>query len=351
MALWVNSYEALREAAAFPWKTNERWQKPECERDVVSVHVPRFGPWALLLFRPHDPLLYHSLQDIAIPLSDPSIGQNGLEVEGFLCTDIQGIHGRHYWFAEPSHNGTTFIYDSLKGLQQLSPKLAKSLCIVGILYTAKDLDKPGFSNTKFDQVAGKLPLHRKRATPIKVAARSQRNAPRKTTCRANTSKKTAFQRKKGSGGNNNAKADKPEKSAAITKKSVREERSQEEDPSDPISDGSSEHRSRKHLRSFPGGEHCHANLDSNVTDQLCVEGLKALMVMVIAKLALLKVLVLGCAGEGPVQSTSRMAPLPSLLLSLGLLKETKKVLIRLALTTLRCIGPPPVVFEGTSPRW
>ena len=124
---WVNTYHSLQTSEAFPWRTSDSWHKSDCKHDDVTVHVPCFGPWALLLLRPHDRRLYPSLEDMAISLTDTSLEQDRLAIQGFLCTDIDGEHGRHYWFVEPSGNGATFVYDSLKGLQQLTIELARTL--------------------------------------------------------------------------------------------------------------------------------------------------------------------------------------------------------------------------------
>ena len=93
---WTNTYQALRNAEAFPWRTSDAWRQPECTRDEVTVRVSKFGPWALLLFRTNELSLYPSLQDMAIPVTDTSLIENGLTVQGLLCTDLCGDHGRHY---------------------------------------------------------------------------------------------------------------------------------------------------------------------------------------------------------------------------------------------------------------
>ena len=176
---WINTYQALRNAEAFPWRTSDAWHQPDCTRDEVTVRVSKFGPWALLLFRTSDLSLYPSLQDMAIPVTDTSLTDNGLTVQGLLCTDLGGDHGRHYWFVEPARNGATYVYDSLKGLQQLTVELSRTLQVVGLLLMSANSDTPTVTNTKLCQAAGKVPLHQKRDKPIRVAARKKRQAPRK----------------------------------------------------------------------------------------------------------------------------------------------------------------------------
>ena len=77
---------------------------------------------------------------MAIPLTDTSVTERKLKVGGFLCTDINGEHGCHYWFVEPCDNGAACVYDSLKGVQQLTVELSRTLYIVGVLLLSTDVD-------------------------------------------------------------------------------------------------------------------------------------------------------------------------------------------------------------------
>ncbi len=175
---WTNTYQALRNAEAFPWRTSAAWHQPSCTRDEVTVRVTKFGPWALLLFRPRELSLYPSLQDMAIPVTDASLTDNGLTVQGLLCTDLHGEHGRHYWFFEPMKNGAAQVYDSLKKLGQLTVELSRTLHVVGLLLLSVNCDKPILTNAKLCQAAGKVPFHQKSDKPIRVAARKRRQAPK-----------------------------------------------------------------------------------------------------------------------------------------------------------------------------
>ena len=170
---WTNTYQALRNAEAFPWRTSAAWHQPSCTRDEVTVRVTKFGPWALLLFRPRELSLYPSLQDMAIPVTDASLTDNGLTVQGLLCTDLHGEHGRHYWFFEPMKNGAAQVYDSLKKLGQLTVELSRTLHVVGLLLLSVNCDKPILTNAKLCQAAGKVPFHQKSDKPIRVAARKR----------------------------------------------------------------------------------------------------------------------------------------------------------------------------------
>ena len=180
---WTTLFGVLRESEAFPWRTCDAWHQPNCTRDEVTVRVTKFGPWVLLLLRPHESTLYPSLQEMTIPLADMSITEQGLKVSGFLCTDIQGEHGRHFWFVEPTDSGAAKVYDSLKEEQHLTVELSRTLQIVGILLLPIGCDKPILTNTKLDLAAGKVLPHQKSEKPIRVAARSRRQVPNKTKCR------------------------------------------------------------------------------------------------------------------------------------------------------------------------
>ena len=145
---WNSTFETLKGAEAFPWRTNVSWHRADCDRDEVTVKVTKFGPWALLLFRPHDRTLYPPLQEMAIPLSDDSLWNKGLKIQGLMCTDIGGEHGRHFWFVEPTTDGAARVYDSLKGLHPLTLELSKTLHVVGLLVMSIDSDKPVLTNAK-----------------------------------------------------------------------------------------------------------------------------------------------------------------------------------------------------------
>ncbi len=81
---WSSTFEALYHAEAFPWRTSASWHRADCAREEATVSVTRFGPWALLLFRPHDPTLYPPLQEMTIPLTDNSLGEKGLKIQGLM---------------------------------------------------------------------------------------------------------------------------------------------------------------------------------------------------------------------------------------------------------------------------
>ena len=259
---WTTLQGALRESEAFPWRTSAAWHQPNCTRDEVTVRVTKFGPCALLLLRPHDPSLYPPLQEMTLPLTDASVTDEGLKVGGFLCTDIHGEHGRHFWFVEPTDSGAAQIYDSLKGVQQLTVELSRTLHIVGVLLLSVGADKPILTNAKLGLAAGKVLPHQKSEKPIRVAARSKRQVPRKTKGRIGGRKRqswgkaaakndTARQEKSG------RSAEKGRKSTASPKRPLRGLRNGQfrkrctEDPDDPISEGEIGPRPSKQLRNTP----------------------------------------------------------------------------------------------------
>ena len=259
---WNSAFETLKGAEAFPWRTNVSWHRADCDRDEVTVSVTKFGPWALLLFRPHDRTLYPPLQEMAIPLSDDSLLKKGLKIQGLMCTDIGGEHGRHFWFVEPTADGAAHVYDSLKGLQPLTLELSKTLHVVGLLVMSIDSDKPVLTNAKLCQAAGNVAVHQKRNKPIKVAARAKRRAPRKRRTQRE-SKKSHVTRKRNEG--SSAVRRKTEKCDDIKRKQGNTppkrgravtyltafRRQCVQDPEDPISDVEIMSRPNKHMRNTP----------------------------------------------------------------------------------------------------
>ena len=259
---WTSLLEALSGAEAFPWKTRDAWHSPGCTRDEVTVKVNKFGPWVLLLFRPRDSALYPSLQEIAVPLSDASIADQGLCVSGLLCTDIGGEHGRHFWFVEPTDGRAAKIYDSLKGEQSLTTELARRLHTVGILLLPIESDNPILTNTKLDLASGKVLPFQKSEKPIRVAARSKRKSAHRFRHRQDKKKCTKKPKELGAQGHAKGKrtgltnckgslaANSPKRPISMAR-SASFQRRCTEDPDDPISDGEFGPRPNKQCRSTP----------------------------------------------------------------------------------------------------
>ena len=186
-----------------------------------------------------------------------------------------------------------FVYDSLKGLQQLTAELARTLHIVGILFMARDSDRPVLSHAKLNQVAGKLPTHHKRATRIQVAARGKRKAPRKVANHAGRkaqiisckNKKISVKR-----GPDRTKSKRKEESkgSSSSKRTLRNynistfRQNRTEDPADPISDDDFELRPTKQSRSTPD--------ERNSRKQIFSSALAA-----------------GCAGEASTSPANRLS--------------------------------------------
>ena len=123
-------------------------------------------------------------------------------------------------------------------------------------------DKPVLSHARLNQIAGKLPVHRKSAVRIQVAARSKRKAPRKSNPRTKNKNRvpvtknkrndpkngTHFARSKNRRGNKNSSSSK--RTVCEHNVSVfRQKRA--EDPAGPISDGEFDSRPTKQFRSTP----------------------------------------------------------------------------------------------------
>ena len=242
---WNSTFETLKEA--FPWRTNVSWHRADCDRDEVTVSVTKFGPWALLLFRPHDRTLYPPLQEMAIPLSDDSLRKEGLKIQGLMCTDIGGEHGRHFWFVEPTTDGVARVYDSLKGLQPLTLELSKTLHVVGLLVMSIDSDKPVLTNAKLCQAAGNVAVHQKRNKPINVVARAKRRAPRKMRTQRESKKSHVTRSDDGK----RRQGSTPLKRGRTVTYLTAFRKQCVQDPEDPISDVESSSRPNKHMRSTP----------------------------------------------------------------------------------------------------
>ena len=123
-------------------------------------------------------------------------------------------------------------------------------------------DKPVLTNAKLCQAAGKVPLHQKSDRPIRVAARSKRQA-RKSTKKRTSRRKREVGRKAAKRSNTAHKKSsersvgKAKKGTTSPKRPLRSLRSGPfrrqctEDPDDPISDGEICLRPNKQLRNTP----------------------------------------------------------------------------------------------------
>ena len=89
-----------------------------CDRDEFVPTVAKFGSWAYLEFRsyPFDQDLFPLLSDTASLLNDTSVLDLGLEVAGFVCSNIEAEGSRHYWLVECPQGRPQMAYDSLKGV-------------------------------------------------------------------------------------------------------------------------------------------------------------------------------------------------------------------------------------------
>ena len=179
-----------------------------------------------------------------------------------MCTDINGEHGRHYWFVEPVDSGAARVYDSLKGVQQLTVELSRTLHIVGVLLLSIDIDKPMLTNAKLGVAAGKVLLHQKSEKPIRVAARSKRQVPTKTKGRTGCKKRQCpgkvVAKRNAAHPNKSAlsvgKGSKNVGSPMRTGRGLRYGRFRKrctEDPDDPISEEEIGPRPNKQLRNTP----------------------------------------------------------------------------------------------------
>ena len=118
-------------STAVTWKSDEwvdlfvsssphDWHATTCDRDEFVPTVANFGPWAYLEFRPYPAVqdFFPLLSDTASLLNGMSTLDLGLEVAGFVCSNIAAEDSRHYWLVECSQGRPQMAYDSLKGVQK-----------------------------------------------------------------------------------------------------------------------------------------------------------------------------------------------------------------------------------------
>ena len=140
---WVDLKTTLEKATPFVSSSPNGWHAPTCDRDEFVPTVANFGPWAYLEFRPYPVFqdFFPLLSDTASLLNDTSTLDLGLEVVGFVCSNIAAEESRHYWLVECSQGRPQMAYDSLKGVQKITLELYRSLSVTGLLLTALSRDE------------------------------------------------------------------------------------------------------------------------------------------------------------------------------------------------------------------
>ena len=171
---WVDLKTTLEKATPFVSSSPNCWHAPTCDRDEFVPTVAKFGPWAYLEFRPYPFVqdFFPLLSDTASLLNDASTLDLGLEVAGFVCSNIAAEDSRHYWLVECSQGRPQMAYDSLKGVQKITLELYRSLSVTGLFLTAEKSKKPVLRTTDLDTAAGCVPRVERQAKPIHVAGRS-----------------------------------------------------------------------------------------------------------------------------------------------------------------------------------
>ena len=126
---WVDLKTTLEKATPFVSSSPNGWHAPTCDRDEFVPTVAKFGPWAYLEFSSYPVVqdFFPLLSDTASLLNDTSTLDLGLEVAGFVCSNIAAEDSRHYWLVECSQGRPQMAYDSLKGVQKITLELYRSL--------------------------------------------------------------------------------------------------------------------------------------------------------------------------------------------------------------------------------
>ena len=106
-------------------------------------------------------------------ISDDSLCTEGLYVDCLVCSNLSAGESRHYWLVEVSEGRIRHAYDSLQGVQPLTPEVYRMLQVTGVLLRSANCGKPVLRNLKLDQKAGKIEAVVRRAPAIKVTSRSR----------------------------------------------------------------------------------------------------------------------------------------------------------------------------------
>ena len=178
---WIDLKTTLQQARPFISSVPPDWHAPACRRNDAEATHEKLGLWVYLEFRPY-PLydaFFPPLSETAPLLSDTSLRDQGLELKGLVCSNLEDGKDRHYWFIEYEHGHLRGAYDSLKGLQRVTSELYKSLSVTGLLLVRTTKKKPTLRTGELDAAAGQLTQVERRPKPIHVAGRSASQQQRK----------------------------------------------------------------------------------------------------------------------------------------------------------------------------
>ena len=152
-------------------RAEESWHALQCQRPETTFTIDKLGRWIYLEFRPVSRL--PPISSARSILTDVSLQEESIEITGFVCSDVSEWPNAHYWLAEARNGQIQGIYDSLKGLQQLTAEVWKKLRVTGLLLCKTTVTAPKMSSYLLDEAAGKIPPTMRLTRPIKVQCRQK----------------------------------------------------------------------------------------------------------------------------------------------------------------------------------
>ena len=176
---WTSLKDIVFNAEPLLGRAEGSWHASQCQRPETTFTIDKLGRWIYLEFRPLSRLstteqnadFFPPIASARSILTDASLQEESIEITGFVCSDVSEWPNAHYWLAEARNGQIQGIYDSLKGLQQLTTEVWKKLRVTGLLLCKTTVTAPKMSSFLLDEAAGKIPPTLRLTRPIKVQCR------------------------------------------------------------------------------------------------------------------------------------------------------------------------------------
>ena len=147
------------------------------QRRETTFTIDKLGGWIYLECRSLSSLsnaaFFPPISSARSILTDASLQEEFIEITGFVCSDVSEWPNAHYWLVEVRDGQIQGIYDSLKGLQQLTAEVWQKLGITGLLLCKTAVTTPKMSNCLLDEAAGKILPTMRPTRPIKIQCRQK----------------------------------------------------------------------------------------------------------------------------------------------------------------------------------
>ena len=162
---WTSLKDIVFNAEPLLGRAEGSWHASQCQRPETTFTIDKLGRWIYLEFRPLSSLstteqnadFFPPIASARSILTDASLQEESIEITGFVCSDVSEWPNAHYWLAEARNGQIQGIYDSLKGLQQLTTEVWKKLRVTGLLLCKTTVTAPKMSSFLLDEAAGKIP--------------------------------------------------------------------------------------------------------------------------------------------------------------------------------------------------